>query len=184
MNKAFFSVCGLAAGAAFLLFAVRPATAQTFTVTSNNIQPGAMMSTAQVYNAHGCTGGNISPQLSWSNAPRGTRSFAVICHDPDAPREHGFYHWLIINIPADVSSVAAGGKIVGALETVTSFGKNAYGGPCPPVNHGPHRYNFTVYALDVEKLELAPQTDPLKVERLVKAHALAQTTLTGLYERR
>ena len=155
-----------------------------FKVTSTDIEPDKLLAAAQVYNAHGCTGGNISPELSWSGAPEGTKSFAIICHDPDAPRATGWYHWLVVNIPATVSEVKAGGKIAGALETITDFGQNAYGGACPPVGHGIHHYNFTVYALDTASLAVDEQTPPTEVEQLVKSHALAQSTITGLYERK
>ncbi len=155
-----------------------------FQVTSTDIQPNTMLSPAQVYNAHGCSGQNISPELSWSNAPTGTKSFAIICHDPDAPREHGWYHWLVVNIPSHVSEIKTGGNIPGALSTMTDFKENAYGGACPPVGHGVHHYNFTVYALNTEKLDVSAQTAPTEVEKVVKQHALAQATLTGLYERK
>ena len=154
-----------------------------FQLTSSDIKPHQMLANAQVYNAHGCSGQNISPQLSWAYAPQGTKSFAIVCHDPDAPRENGWYHWLVVNIPAEVHSIAAGGHIKGALETLTSFNEKAYGGACPPVGHGVHRYNFTVYALDVDSLDVKADSNPLEVEKVIQAHALGQATLTGLYER-
>lgn len=157
---------------------------ETFQVLSQDIIPNQLLNKSHVYNANGCVGDNISPQLSWSNAPQGTQSFAIICHDPDAPRPHGWYHWLVVNIPASATQISAGGKIEGALETITDFKQNTYGGPCPPIGHGIHRYNFTVYALDVSKLDINSQTPPLEVEKLVKSHSLAQTTITGLYERK
>ena len=156
----------------------------SFKLTSNDIQQNQMLNKAQVYNAHGCEGYNISPQLAWSNAPQGTKSFAVICHDPDAPPPTGWYHWLVVNIPASVSEIASGGKINGAMETITDFKQNAYGGACPPIGHGLHHYNFTVYALDCEKIDVLASTSPVEVEKLVKHHALAKATLTGLYERK
>ena len=102
----------------------------------------------------------------------------------DAPHPTGWYHWLVVNIPATVSQIASGGQISGALETITDFQQNRYGGACPPVGHGIHHYNFTVYALDVQKLDVTAQTPPVEVEKLVKSHSLAQATITGLYERR
>ena len=155
-----------------------------FYVESDDVKPNQMLDIAQVYNQNGCLGKNISPQLAWKNAPKGTKSFAIICHDPDAPHENGWYHWLVVGIPASVSEIKAGEKISEALETVTSYNQNAYGGACPPVGHGLHHYNFTVYALDVDKLEVKPQTPPTIVEKVVKSHALAQATLTGVYERK
>ena len=184
MNRIFIFIRNLSIIVVTICFTICSAMAQSFTVTSSDIKPGMMLSSAQVYDAHGCTGENISPQLSWNHAPVETKSFAIICHDPDAPRKNGWYHWLVINIPSNINSIAAGGKIAEAIETITDFGQNAYGGACPPVNHGIHRYNFTVYALDTEKLEINPQSAPLDVESLVKSHAIAQATLTGVYERK
>lgn len=168
--------------AAFLVWKMNKKS--TFELSSEDVKQNQMLSDAQAYNAHGCNGKNISPQLSWANAPKETKSFAIICHDPDAPHANGWYHWLVINIPASVSEIKAGGKINGALETLTSYNEKAYGGACPPIGHGIHHYNFTVYALDVDKLDADAKISPMEVEKLVKAHALAQATLTGLYERK
>ena len=154
-----------------------------FTISTTAFQDNGVLPVEQIYKGHGCTGANISPDLKWENAPDGTKSFALIVHDPDAPVQNGWYHWLVVNIPAEVHSIAAGGHIKGALETLTSFNEKAYGGACPPVGHGVHRYNFTVYALDVDSLDVKADSNPLEVERAIQAHALGQATLTGLYER-
>src|ERR1700739_3338848 len=79
-----------------------------FTVTSTNISAGGKIADAQVFNGFGCKGGNVSPELSWSNAPAGTKSFAILMHDPDAPTGSGWWHWVGYNIPANVSSIPAG----------------------------------------------------------------------------
>ena len=155
-----------------------------FELSSMDVKQNQMLAAAQVYNAHGCNGKNMSPQLSWANAPKQTKSFAIVCHDPDAPHPNGWYHWLVVNIPPIVTAVNGGGKIAGALETVTSFNEKAYGGACPPVGHGVHHYHFTIYALDVEKLDVLADTPPFEVEQKIKQHALAQATITGLYERK
>ena len=156
----------------------------SFAITSDDFAANSMLSMAQVYNAHGCSGQNISPQLSWSNPPADTKSFALICHDPDAPLENGWYHWLVVNIPASTTTIQPGTKVAGALETINDFKQASYGGPCPPIGHGVHHYNFTLYALDTPSLDIDPQTPPTEVEALVKEHAVAQTTITGLYERK
>ncbi len=186
MTKKPFLFASVVVGLAVLLGAGKMMKQSSFQVYSNDIKPHQMLNKAQVYNAGGCTGlgDNISPQLAWANAPEGTKSFAIICHDPDAPHATGWYHWLVVNIPADISEIAADAKINNALETITDFKQNAYGGACPPVGHGIHHYNFSVYALDCEKLDVAPNTSPVEVEKLVQQHALAQATLTGLYERK
>lgn len=137
----------------------------------------------QVYKGFGCSGGNKAPELSWVNSPIGTKSFAIICHDPDAPRENGWYHWLVVNIPSNVSSYK--NKIpTGAIETMTDFNTTGYGGACPPIGHGKHRYNFTVYALDVEKLDVKKEDKPLEVQKKVLSHTIAKSTITALFERK
>ena len=155
-----------------------------FRVFGDELKNNQILPNAQVFKGYGCNGGNVSPYLSWENAPINTRSFAIICHDPDAPRENGWYHWLVVNIPSNINSIKKGGKIEGSLETVTDFGSIGYGGACPPVGHGVHRYNFTVYALDIEKLDVSKESKPKDVENLVLKHAVAKSTITGLFERK
>ena len=155
-----------------------------FKLSSNDLKHNSVLPEAQVLNAYGCTGGNVSPQLSWQNPPSNTKSFAIICHDPDAPKQNGWYHWLVVNIPNNVNSIAQGEKISGSLETVTDFNTTGYGGACPPVGHGKHRYNFTVYALDAEKLDVTKDSKPKDVESKVMRHVIAKSTITALYERK
>lgn len=148
-------------------------------LSSSSFAQNSSILKEQVYTR--CGGENISPDLTWKNTPDGTKSFALIMHDPDAPRAGGFYHWLVINIPADKTFMAKGEKIKGAVELKNDFQEYGYGGPCPP--SGQHRYNFTIYALNIDKLDGLEQSSPKEVENLVKAHALAHSTLTGLYQR-
>ncbi len=155
-----------------------------FKLSGNELKNNETLPNAQVYKGYGCDGGNVSPQLSWNNAPSNTKSFAIICHDPDAPRPNGWYHWLVVNIPNNVTSIQKGGKIQGSLETITDFGTSGYGGACPPVGHGKHRYNFTVYALNTDKLNVSQNTKPKDVENEVLNHAIAKSTITGLFERK
>lgn len=163
---------------------IKMSTANSFKITSTDIKQNEIMSLKQVYNGHGCSGNNISPQLSWSGFPQDTQSFAIICHDPDAPRENGWYHWLIVNIPSSITNINSGEKIKGSLETKTSFNENQYGGACPPIGHGVHHYNFTIYALNTKKLEISENTPPVEVEKMIKKHSISQATITGLYERK
>ena len=127
-----------------------------FTVSSKSFKDGDYLPKDFILSADfgfGCAGGNQSPHLAWSGAPSGTKSFAVTCYDPDAPTGSGFWHWLVVNIPANVTELAAGagsagGKLpAGALTTRTDFGAPGYGGPCPPEGDHPHRYLFTVVAV-------------------------------------
>jgi Raf kinase inhibitor-like YbhB/YbcL family protein len=128
---------------------------------------------------HTCDGNDISPQLSWSNAPAGTKSFALTCIDPDAPSGN-FIHWLVYDIPASITNFSQGGHLpVGSKEVENDFGKKSYGGPCPPSRT--HRYIFTLYALKIEKLAGVTKNNFLQK---VREHELAKALLIGLYKRR
>lgn len=155
-----------------------------FKLESNELKNNAQLPNAQVYKGYGCDGGNVSPELSWVNAPKNTKSFAIICHDPDAPRPKGWYHWVVVNIPNNVNSIKQGGHIEGSLETLTDFNEAGYGGACPPVGHGIHHYNFTIYALDTDRIDTHENEKPTVVESKILQHAIAKSTITGLYERK
>lgn len=132
----------------------------------------------------GCGGQNVSPQLAWANAPEGTKSFALICFDPDAPTGSGFYHWVVANIPASVTSISENTLPPGAVEGSTDYGESKYGGPCPPTGDPPHRYHFTIYALDIPSIESAgPTMTGARLVFSMRGHLLAQGTLTGKYAR-
>ena len=148
-----------------LLVSVLMAQAQTFTLTSTSV--GGQASKTEEFNGFGCTGENISPQLEWTNAPEGTKSFAVTVYDPDAPTGSGWWHWVVFNIPADVSELKAGAGDAskgllpkGAVESLTNYGQPGFGGPCPPPGHGIHTYLITVHALKTDKLDLDANADP------------------------
>lgn len=155
----------------------------TFRLLSDELQHNKILPNAQVFNGYGCCGENVSPQLSWVCAPENTKSFAIICHDPDAPRPNGWYHWLVVNINKNINSIKKAGHIEGSLETITDFEKEGYGGACPPVGHGIHHYNFTIYALDVETINVIKDTKPTDVEKEILKHVIAKSTITGLFER-
>jgi Raf kinase inhibitor-like YbhB/YbcL family protein len=136
----------------------------------------------------GCAGGNVSPALAWSGAPEATRSFAVTCFDPDAPTGSGFWHWVVVNIPPDVTSLPAGagsgaGLPTGALQTRTDYGAPGYGGPCPPEGDHPHRYLFTVYAVGVDGLPVEPDTSAAVIGFQLHFNTLDKAELMGLYKR-
>ena len=132
---------------------------------------------------------NRSPHLKWSDAPAGTKSFAVTCYDPDAPTGSGFWHWLVVNIPANVNELAegagsAGGKLpTGALQTRTDFGAPGYGGPCPPAGDHPHRYLFTVFAVKADKLDVKVDTSAAVVGFNLHFNTLAKAKIMGLFKR-
>lgn len=155
----------------------------TFTLTSTGFTDGGALPDAQVH-----ARGNRSPQLSWSGAPEGTKSFAITCYDPDAPTGSGFWHWTVANIPADVTGLGEGassaGLPEGAVEGRTDFGEPGFGGAAPPPGHGPHHYVFTVFAVDVEQLPVTPEDSGAKFGFNLHFHTLARASITGIYENR
>lgn len=166
------------------------ATAAEFKLSSADIKPEATLTTAQVFNGFGCTGANVSPALSWSGAPAGTQSYALTVYDPDAPTGSGWWHWVAINIPASVGSIAKGagtadGKAMpaGTQQVRTDFGAPGFGGACPPVGDKPHRYIFTLYALKVPKLDVAADATAALAGYMIHANMLAKTSFTAYYGR-
>jgi Raf kinase inhibitor-like YbhB/YbcL family protein len=168
------------------------ASAQSLTLSSADVSEGATIGNEQVFKGFGCTGSNISPALSWSGAPAGTKSFAVTVYDPDAPTGSGWWHWVVFNLPPSATSLPKGAGDPkknllpkGAVQSRTDFGSDGYGGPCPPTGDKPHHYQITVFAVDVDKLPDA--TDDSASAALVgfdlHFHTLAKVTLTGLYGR-
>jgi Raf kinase inhibitor-like YbhB/YbcL family protein len=136
----------------------------------------------------GCGGGNLSPALAWSGAPDGTSSFAITCYDPDAPTGSGFWHWVVVNIPAAVTSLPAGagsgtGLPAGALQTRTDLGVPGYGGPCPPEGDHPHRYFFTLFAVGVDALPVTADTSAAVIGFQLHFNTLDKAELVGLYKR-
>lgn len=132
-----------------------------------------------------CEGRNMSPELSWSNAPAGTKSFALIMHDPDAPKEGGYTHWLVYNIPAGVNhlpeNIPNQDKLNGGgFQGKNDSGKYGYTGPCPP--SGTHRYYFRLYALDSE-LDSRAGADKASFEKAIEGHVLAKAELLGRFRR-
>jgi Raf kinase inhibitor-like YbhB/YbcL family protein len=123
--------------------------------------------------------GNKSPALSWSGVPEGTKQLAVICHDPDAPLPHGFTHWVVYGIPADVTEIAEGDAEAHTQGT-TGFGEQAYGGPMPPEGHGTHHYYFWVYALDTE-VDAGPGLSREELLEQISDHVIEQNRVVGTY---
>lgn len=159
--------------------------AQEFTLTSDTLKAGERMPMEHVYS--GCGGENISPALSWSGAPEGTKSFALMVYDPDAPTGSGWWHWVVFNIPADQNSLPAGagepknGLIPEATQVRNDYGTPGYGGACPPKGHGDHRYQFRLVALGVEELPLDETATPAKVGFNVNANKLGEAELEVLW---
>ncbi len=175
---------------AALALATPAAAAGKFTLESADAKPGGQLTDKQVFNGMGCTGENLSPELSWKNPPAGTKSFAVTVYDPDAPTGSGWWHWVVYDIPADAKGLPAGagsGKAelpAGAKQGRTDFGQPGFGGACPPPGDKPHRYVFTVYALKLDKLDVPPDASPAMIGFMTKANALGNATFTARYGRK
>lgn len=168
------------------------ASAQSMSVTSAEVKEGGTIANDQVFKGFGCTGNNVSPSLSWSGAPSTTKSFAVSIYDPDAPTGSGWWHWVVFNIPANVTSLPKGAGDAksnlapkGAIQSRTDFGSDGYGGPCPPPGDKPHHYQITVFAVDVDKLPDAKNdmASAALVGFDLHFHTLAKATLTATYGR-
>jgi Raf kinase inhibitor-like YbhB/YbcL family protein len=129
---------------------------------------------------HSCDGSDQPPPLEWSGVPEGTRGFALVVDDPDAP-SGTFRHWGAFNIPASARSMPAATDLA---EADNDFGRTGYGGPCPPRGHGPHHYRFKLFALDTEALGLPAGASIGQLEAEAGKHALARAELTGTYERK
>jgi Raf kinase inhibitor-like YbhB/YbcL family protein len=180
------------ASASALLFTLPVGAAQAagFTLSSTTVKPGSTLTDAQVFNGFGCTGKNISPALTWSGVPAGTKSLAVTVYDPDAPTGSGWWHWVVYNLPAGTTSLPEGagsadgkGLPAGAVQGRTDFGSAAFGGACPPVGDKPHRYIFTVFALKTEKIELPADATAALVGYMLNANKLGSASFTAKFGR-
>jgi Raf kinase inhibitor-like YbhB/YbcL family protein len=167
------------------------ACADDFSLSSPDVPANGTLKLAQVYAKGGCGGANVAPALSWVGEPAGTRRFAITVYDPDAPNAgRGWWHWLLLNIPANVHRVAAktgqsGGVALppGAYQIDNDFGEAGYGGACPPKGNAPHRYVFAVWALKADKLNLPAKADGAAVRAALMAQSLGTAMLTAKYGR-
>lgn len=164
-------------------YALLPAV-PAFSVTSSDVTDGAPLADAQVY-----SGGNTSPQLAWTGAPEGTKSYVVSCFDPDAPIVSGFWHWVVCDIPADVTSLDTGAGALGdaklpegAFHVRNDFGTRDFGGAAPPEGDQVHRYYFVVHAVGEEKLGVDADATPAVVGFNLAFKTLGRAIITGTYQ--
>ncbi|VAW43894.1 UPF0098 protein ybcL precursor [hydrothermal vent metagenome] len=164
--------------------------ADSLTLSSNDIVQGEFMAKSQEYNGFGCSGGDLSPHLKWSNAPQGTKSFAITAYDPDAPTGSGWWHWQVVNIPKNVTEVATGAGSTkndiapkGSMQINNDYGSRGFGGACPPSGHGVHHYRFTIHALSVESLELPEGASGALAGYMINANTIESSTIESLYKR-
>ena len=160
----------------------------TFTLSSTDL--GGEATITEEFNGFGCTGENKSPQLSWKNATEGTKSFAVTMYDPDAPTGSGWWHWVVFDIPSNINELVSGAGNIklnltpkGAIQSITDYGANGYGGPCPPEGHGLHQYIITVHALKTDTLGLTESTNPAVVGYYLWNNTLAKASIVSYYKR-
>jgi Raf kinase inhibitor-like YbhB/YbcL family protein len=159
------------------------------------MKPGEPMPVKHVFNGLGCKGENMSPALDWTAPPEGTKSFALMVHDPDANTGGaGIWHWVAVNIPATVASLPSGASTAdgakmppGSRQIANDYmgltGSPAWGGPCPPKGQKAHSYNFTIYALKVEKLDLPPAATASQAGFFVNLNAIGKAQLSISYGR-
>jgi len=163
----------------------------SFAVTSTDVAEGQQMPEAQVFDGFGMSGQNISPQLSWSGFPADTKGFAVTCFDPDAPTGSGFWHLVLLDVPASVTELPAGaisgdlsGLPAGAFCVRNDYGVKAFGGAAPPQGDPAHRYVFAVHALDVADLAsqgVDSDVSPAVAGFNLRFHTIARGTLIPVY---
>lgn len=151
-------------------------------LTSSDIRDGAQIGLQQIYPR--CGGANVSPALTWSGAPAGTKSFALTMIDTDV-QPAMWSHWLVIDLPPGTTSLPQGVRQfpVGAEQLKTDFGDAAYGGPCPPKGSGVHHYQFTVWALPAATVAFADGATAADMLAALSKQAIAKATLTGTYQR-
>ncbi|MBT9504016.1 MAG: YbhB/YbcL family Raf kinase inhibitor-like protein [Burkholderiaceae bacterium] len=176
--------------ASALISAVTLVHATGFQLSSPDIRAGSMIDKRFEFNGFGCSGENRSPALQWGGAPAGTKSFAVTVYDPDAPTGSGWWHWSVINLPADVHALepdagAVGGAKLpkGASHVRIDYGVAGWGGTCPPQGDKPHRYIFTVHALKTDKLEIPADATAALAGYMINANALGKASFTAKYGR-
>jgi Raf kinase inhibitor-like YbhB/YbcL family protein len=160
----------------------------SFELHSDDVAHGEQMSENHVFDGWGETGANISPSLSWSGFPAETKSFAVTCFDPDAPTGSGFWHWIVLGIPASVTTLETGaagtdgsGLPAGAFHVRSDYGTKDFGGAAPPKGDPPHRYVFAVHALDVESLDVNDEVSPAVAGFNLRFHTIARALLIPVY---
>ncbi|MEV0153563.1 YbhB/YbcL family Raf kinase inhibitor-like protein [Micromonospora sp. NPDC050686] len=158
-------------------------TVPAFTLTSDDVVNGEPM---DARHAHGSAGGeNVSPHLAWSDFPAETQGFVVTCFDPDAPTGSGFWHWVLVNLPASVTELPRDVReadLGDAFTVRNDYGEQGFGGAAPPPGDRPHRYVFAVHALDVERLDVGPQASPAFVGFNLAFHTLARAVIRPTYQ--
>ena len=173
-----------------LVISSMSAMADGFSLSIPAIKPNGWLSSDQVLNDFGCDGGNRSPRLGWRNPPAGTKSFALTVYDPDARTGSGWWHWVVINIPSSIYMLPESAGNISlrllpseAMQVPTDFGRPGFGGACPPAGDKPHKYIFTVYALNTEKIVLPKYATAAFAGFMINAHLIDKVSVTAIYGR-
>ena len=154
---------------------------------SKDLAKGSKLDTKFVFKGMHCNGDNISPELVWKNVPKNTKSFAITLHDPDAPTASGWWHWIAYDIPADITEFKRGASeniemISAAIKQARNdYGYNGYGGACPPVGDHPHRYVFTIHALNIEHLDVSEDSSASLIHFNINAHTIEKDSIMSIF---
>ncbi len=160
-----------------------------FRFSSSDITPKSIIVDEFVYKGFGCEGKNLSPQISWQAVPAKTKSLALTIFDADAPTGSGWWHWLIFNIPTKYNELKQGfssnsfNLVDGINQSRNDYSEYGYGGPCPPKGDKKHRYIFTLYALDIEKIDVKQDASPALVSFLIRQHIIRKSSFEAFYQR-
>jgi Raf kinase inhibitor-like YbhB/YbcL family protein len=157
------------------------ASANEFTLRVDAADASGRIAGKYTFNGFGCSSQNLAPALHWHGLPTQTKSVALTVYDPDAPTGSGWWHWVVLNIPAASDGIPEGGDLpTGARGIRNDFGTKTWGGPCPPAGDKPHHYVFTVYALDVPAIDLPDDASAALAGFALHSHVIgkAQKTLT------
>jgi Raf kinase inhibitor-like YbhB/YbcL family protein len=181
-NATFASLCVVATRLTGLT-----AGAEAFQVNVAKLKANDVVPARFVYNHSGCSGENISPEISWSGVPASAKSLAIVVWDQDAPVSGGFYHWVIVNLPVETKKLVEGAGNVasrkapnGSIQLLNDWGETGYGGPCPPGNSR-HRYHFIVYALSAQQLPVTAQSKISEATAAIKKSTVASAEQVLVY---
>ncbi|EKS7765861.1 YbhB/YbcL family Raf kinase inhibitor-like protein [Edwardsiella piscicida] len=171
---------------ALILCGLFSLSAHAMELSSPTVENSQGLQNAQIFNGWGCTGKNESPALTWTDIPKGTKSFALTMYDPDAPTGSGWWHWMMINIPANVHHLSENTGVKnsqtlpkGAIQLRNDFGYDGFGGACPPAGAKPHNYQITIYALNVAKLDIPANASPAYAGFFILQHKIGAARLTA-----
>ena len=182
--KRLFRIAAIGAGCLLSVTAITAIADERFTLTSPDLADNATLDSRHAASAQDCGGKNVSLPLAWSNAPAGTKSFALTIYDPDGARGLGIVHWVLYGIPAATTALGEGGPPpAGSIGGINRTGKDGYYGPCPPHGDAPHHYVVQAYALDLAATALPAALDRDGLIAAMKGHVLAASSMVARYAR-